>query len=191
MKKLLRIVAVAVMGLSLTTGVAAANSGSIGTTGPNSNNQVTLSDTHNRSVANNNNVGVANSNPQVSSSGNATSATNTTGGGAVTGVARNDSLTRATVRMDNSSAMPTPSASANHTATISGPTGPSSNNQVDITSTSNTVVTNNNTVTVTNTNSQNASSGDAVVTNNTTGGTAQSGGSENISTNEFVIEFTN
>lgn len=190
MKKLLRIVAVAVMGLSLTTGVAAANSGSVGTTGPNSNNQVEFNDRRDRTVENNNRVGVTNSNPQDAVSGDATAVNNTTAGGAMTGVARNDSLTRATVRLNNSSAMPASESSSSHSAVINN-TGPSSNNQVTTNSRSTVTVTNNNNVTVTNTNDQDATSGDAVVSGNTTGGTAQSGGAENISTNEFVFEITN
>lgn len=191
MKKLLRLFAVVVTGLSLTTGIAAASSGSIGTTGPDSRNSVESRSEDKRRVDNNNNIRVKNHNPQEATSGDATADRNTTAGGATTGEAENDSLLRASISLTNSGAMNgAGNGGQSHTGTINN-TGPDSHNTIRFNNSSDVRVNNNNNVTVENYNHQQASSGTAVVSRNTTGGSATSGNASNISTNDVTVNVTN
>jgi hypothetical protein len=190
-KKLIRLAAVSVMALSLSTGVAAANSGSIGTTGPHSYNKVEFRNRSTNKVENNNDVRVKNVNPQYARTGDASVRHNTTGGDATSGDAANDSLLRAAVRLDNSSATDAGcGCPSSNTGAISN-TGPKSYNKVVFQDSSYAKVQNNNDVSVKNYNHQTAKSGDAKVSGNTTGGSATSGNASNISTNETTIEITN
>lgn len=78
MKKILRVAAVSVMALSFTTGIAAASSGTIGTTGPDSHNRIKFEHSDTRNVNNSNSVGVNNNTDQDSYGGRARVSHNTT-----------------------------------------------------------------------------------------------------------------
>lgn len=192
MKKVVRIAALSVMALSLTGGVAAAHSGSIGTTGPDSTNKIEHRNRESRRVRNNNNVVAANINPQEARSGSARVSHNTSGGDAESGDATNDSLFRARVSVNNSSsgALGGGNGGGNNSASVER-TGPDSYNKVEFNNRSSVSVRNNNNVGVVNINTQKAKSGDARVSGNTTGGDAESGDASNISTNETTIEIRN
>src|SRR5690606_28615089 len=101
MKRLLRSAAGVVMGLSLLTGVAAANTGSIDTTGPGSHNKVKATNTVNHRARNNNNVGIHNFNGQHANTGDAKVKWNTTGGDASTGSASNSNSFNASLSLTN------------------------------------------------------------------------------------------
>jgi len=193
MKKLVRLAALSVMALSVTTGVAAANAGSIDGTGPDSYNKVSSESRSTRKAENNNRVRVENNNPQSAYTGDASVRHNTTGGDATSGDAANDSLLRATVRLNNggSSAAAFAGGSNGGASGDISNTGPDSYNKVEFKASEYVKVQNNNDVKVQNNNTQKASSGDAKVSGNTTGGSATSGGASNISTNETTVEITN
>ncbi len=192
MKKVVRIAALSVMALSLTGGVAAAHSGSIGTTGPDSTNKIEHKNRDTRRVQNDNNVLAVNYNPQEARTGRARVSHNTTGGDAESGDATNDSLLRARVSVNNSGSGGTSGSGGggSNSATINN-TGPDSYNKVEFDSSSYVSVRNNNNVGVLNVNEQKAKSGSARVSGNTTGGDATSGDASNISTNETTIEIRN
>lgn len=193
MRKVIRTAAFSVMAFSLLTGVAAASTGTIGTTGPDSTNKVSFKSRDYRRVNNNNNVNVNNTNPQTASTGDAQVRHNTTGGNAASGHATNDSLLRANVGVSNASSSSAAMAGlggGSHTGTINN-TGPDSYNSVRFSQKSKVKVENNNNVNVNNTVSQTATSGDAKVKGNTTGGSASSGNASNISTTETTINITN
>lgn len=192
-RRLLRFVAAAVTALSLTTGVAAANSGSIDTTGPDSHNAVEFKNRHELRVKNNNNATVANSNPQTATTGDAKVRRNTTGGDAETGEAANDSLLSVSATLDNSSGTDC-ACNGSHNGDDEGTidnTGPDSFNEIVFDNKSEVKIENNNNITVSNSNTQTATSGDARVTRNTTGGDATSGDASNISTTEVTLDITN
>lgn len=193
MKKLFRVAAVAVTGLGFAApGLAAAQTGTISTTGPSSYNEVRHHDDETTRLDNHNRLNVNNNNPQSAYTGYTTASNNTTVGDVSTGDAMNDSLTRASVTLRNSSAATTGSASSDMGAagTISN-TGPNSTNTVEHVSTVDWRATNTNDLNINNTNSQIATSGSASVTNNTTAGNVTSGDASNVSTNEFVLNVTN
>lgn len=191
MKKLLRFAATVATGASLMTGIAAASTGTIGTTGPDSTNRIVFRNTTSHSVQNNNNVNVASMNPQFAMTGNATVRHNTTAGSAMSGDAANDSLTRATVTLNNSGAGAGMGMGAqSNTASVTN-TGPDSKNVVKFEDSHVMTVQNNNNLNVMNMNSQVAGTGNAKVSDNTTGGNAVSGNASNVSTNEFVLTITN
>lgn len=193
MKKIVKIAALSVMALSLTGGVAAAHSGTIGTTGPDSVNKIEQKSRSSRDLENNNAVFAVNYNPQDARTGRARVSHNTTGGDATSGDAKNDSLLRARVTVSNSgsnSAALGSGASGSNSGTINN-TGPDSYNKIKFENSSRVKVTNNNLVGVVNVNEQKAKSGSARVSGNTTGGDATSGDASNISTNETTISITN
>jgi hypothetical protein len=196
MKKLqiLRITAATVLGVGFSAGVASATTGTIsGPTGPNSNNQVTFNGWDTRTVSNDNRVNVRNTNPQHADTGRAEVEHNTTGGNATSGDATNDSLLRANLSINNagSSAAAMNTGDGDQTGSITGATGPSSNNQVTFNGGTTVTVDNNNCIDVSNYNHQSADSGSAEVSGNTTGGSATSGDATNISTTEVIVSVTN
>lgn len=188
--KLLRFAAVVATGVGLSTGVVAANSGSIGTTGPNSRNQIVSRTDWSNRVSNRNDVGVTNNNPQQATSGDATTRHNTTAGSATTGTAHNDSLLRASLTIRNNGAVNNAPSNSGNSSSIRD-TGPDSVNRILNKVVSDNSVCNSNEISVTNNNKQNAKSGDARVSGNTTGGSARSGDASNISTAEVTLNITN
>lgn len=198
MKKLqiLRITAATVLGVGFSAGVAsAATTGTItGPTGPDSNNQVVFNGSDTRDVDNRNRVNVQNKNHQDADSGKAEVRHNTTGGNAASGDATNDNWFEADLRVNNSGSS---AAALNgggggaQSGSITGPTGPDSNNQVTFNGSTNVTVDNENCVTVDNDNHQSASTGDAKVEDNTTGGNATSGSATNVNTSKVTLSITN
>ena len=98
MKKLLRIIAVAVLGVSLSTGMAAAHS-SIDTTGPDSDNVVRVDNDTDVDVDNDADLDIDNDSDQDARSGNATVSGNTNGGDASTGNASNSNVTTTSLHL--------------------------------------------------------------------------------------------
>jgi hypothetical protein len=193
-KQLYRAAAATVLGLSLATGVAVAdNSGSIDTTGPDSNNAVTATTTNRVTVRNDNDLNVRNDNDQRASSGDAKVWHNTTGGDATSGDASNANSTSVDATVDNSGAAMAAlggGGSMSASGDISN-TGPDSNNYVTSTQTNTVHVTNDNDVRVNNDNDQHAYSGDAKVSDNTTGGSATSGSASNTNSSSFTFSISN
>jgi hypothetical protein len=192
-KQLYRAAAATVLGLSLTTGIVAADTGNINTTGPGSSNTVTAVTTASHVATNNNNLGVQNKNHQDADSGDASVKWNTTGGSATSGAASNHNAVAVSATINNS-------ASAAHVAPLMGGgsasgsisnTGPGSNNLVSSVVNTTSVVTNNNNVEVSNYNHQDADTGDAKVYGNTTGGSATSGSASNTASSTFSFNISN
>jgi len=191
-RKLIRLAALVVMGASLSTGFAAAQSGTISTTGPSSNNEIKFRTSNHRTVENTTNATVGNTNPQTATSGAVLVASNTTAGGAGTGMAHNDSLLSTTVAVNNSGSDTCGCGTMGGSDSASiGTTGPNSNNQVRIENSNRSRVTNTSNLMVSNVNTQTATSGAAQVSNNTTGGSATSGEASNISTAQVTFNVTN
>jgi hypothetical protein len=106
MKRITRVVvaaAIAVVPFVAGNSAFAAGTCEIGYTGPNSNNECTLSSTFTCSIKNNNDFDIKNENGQVVGSGTATSSGNTSGGSATTGSATNSNGTSINVSIDNGS----------------------------------------------------------------------------------------
>src|SRR4051812_37185193 len=104
-KQLYRAAAATVLGLSLTTGIVAAdNSGTIDTTGPDSSNVIKATTTNKLTVKNDNDLKVKNDNDQWAKTGKAEVEDNTTGGDATSGDASNDNSTDVSVTVDNTGA---------------------------------------------------------------------------------------
>jgi len=191
-KQLYRAAAATVLGLSLSTGVVAADTGNIVNTGPGSSNHIHSRVKMNTHVKNTNTVTATNSSDQSAYSGDAKVKNNTTGGSAKTGDATNDNQTTADLTVSN-----TPPSNGSDWVGPSGnsakidTTGPGSSNSVSASFTDNSKVTNTNTVTVTNSSSQSATSGDATVSNNTTGGNATSGNASNTNSTSFTFDVSN
>lgn len=194
MKKLSRVIGVAVLALSLGSGAVSAATGSISTTGPDSTNQVTVNDEQRSRVNNDNHVRLDNDTYQRASSGRAEVEHNTTGGGASSGDVVNDNLTRATLRLDNTAAATAAVEVSGGLGSVSGSisnTGPDSTNQVTFNSSSSVHVDNDNHISLDNDTHQSAYSGSAEVSGNTTGGSASSGDATNINTSEFTLTIEN
>lgn len=194
MKKLSRVIGVAVLALSLGSGAVSAATGSISTTGPDSTNQVTVNDEQRSRVNNDNHVRLDNDTYQRASSGRAEVEHNTTSGGASSGDVVNDNLTRATLRLDNTAAATAAVEVSGGLGSVSGSisnTGPDSTNQVTFNSSSSVHVDNDNHISLDNDTHQSAYSGSAEVSGNTTGGSASSGDATNINTSEFTLTIEN
>lgn len=192
-KKLLRLTAVSVMALSVSTGVAAANSGSIDGTGRDSTNKVTFADQTESKLRNNTNADLKHNNEQNASSGEARVRNNETGGAAVSGAVLNDSLVLVEGEVNNSASSAAAFAAngvSSHTGTVSN-TGQDSYNSVSFRSTDTTRVSNNTSFNVTNNSTQNSNSGHASVSNNTSGGDATSGAVTNLNSTELKVKVTN
>lgn len=192
--KMLRVAAVTVLGLSLGAGVASAapGNGSVTNTGPDSDNIITFNNMSSALVSNTNGVTVTNTNPQAAVTGAAAVTDNTTGGGAASGDATNDSMLRGSLRISNVSAGAAALNSGGSASTGSiSTTGPDSTNVITFNNSDTSTVANTNTLLVSNVNTQTASSGAAVVDHNTTGGSATSGDASNVSTVDLTVEVNN
>ena len=191
MKKLLRVAAGAAAGFGLMTGVALADSGSIGTTGPDSTNRIEFRNSAKHKVDNKNKVSASNSNNQNAYTGNAKVKHNTTGGDATSGMASNDNSLSASLSVRNSNGCGCVGMNmGDNDATIDN-TGPDSRNVITFRNSSEVDVKNNNELSVHNTNYQTASSGNAEVSGNTTGGSATSGDASNTNSTEIMFEVVN
>lgn len=198
MIKLKKAVSAGVLSLGLVVGVAGfagATSGSIGTTGPYSDNEVVNDSRTDIDVDNDNDIRLSNTNDQYATSGPAGVKKNTTGGHATTGHSDNNSSVNAMVEIDNSSS--TEAAldgvdlgSNGGTGSIHN-TGPNSDNIVTYESRVNIDVDNDNDIRIQNNSVQMAESGSADVSYNTTGGNATSGNVSNTSSTNFTVRVTN
>lgn len=183
-----------VVGLS---GFAGATTGTIDTTGPDSNNEITSETVRRVDVRNNNNLNVQNDNYQDAWTGEAEVEDNTRAGDAETGDARNSNAFTGTVHVDNSASTRAAATAAGggaggaeHRATIRE-TGPDSNNQVHFETRSNVEIENNNNLNVENNNTQVATSGDATVEHNTRGGSATTGDATNTNSTSVTFRVSN
>lgn len=194
MKKLLRILAVAVLGVGLTTGVASASHGtsSIEDTGPRSRNEIRLEKRHRVRVDNRARVDVTNTNDQFAQSGDARVSNNTNGDDADTGDAENDNETDTDIHVDfNSdvSGMLNGSSDTGGGGSIDN-TGPGSDNQISTDINTSVDVENDANVDVENDSVQTAISGDARVSGNTNGGDATTGDATNTNSTSTSISLS-
>lgn len=183
-----------VVGLS---GFAGATTGTIDTTGPQSDNTVEVDTSHRVEIENDNELYVENDNDQEAETGEAEVEDNNRGGDAETGDARNSNAFTGSVTVDNSA-----SAADVVEATTGGngggadrveirDTGPRSDNHVEIENRSTVEIENDNELTVVNNNNQEAESGDATVENNTRGGSATTGDASNTNSTSVTFRVTN
>jgi hypothetical protein len=191
MRKLLRIAAASAVSVSLTTGLAAAQSGSIDTTGPNSHNTVTVKSENKFRQTNNNHVSAHVSNDQHAYSGDAKVRNNTNAGDATTGSASNDNSTSLSASVSNSTPDIGGFMGGGGASASMSTTGPNSTNRINVSSENNVSITNNNKVYVSNTSDQHASSGDATVQNNTNGGSATTGDASNTNSTTIDLSVSN
>lgn len=189
----LRYAAIGMATLSL-AGFAAASTVSVGYTGPQSSNNVHLSNTSSDTSQNNNNVGAANINAQAAGSGNVNASDNTSVMGATgSGAASNSHTTTTSVDITNSgnggldTVAPLPS---DDNVTLNT-TGPQSSNNVTSTNSSTVKTTNNNNVDVENFNEQEAVSGNVNAKDNTTVGGLTSGPASNVSNTTTDLTISN
>ena len=195
MKKLLSILAAAVLSIGLTSGAVLAQTGTLETTGPESTNEILFENENDVVVDNTADVVLDNTADQTADSGDADVTTNTSGGHATTGHANNDTTYIVEGEIDNSG--------VNEAALWSGgdcgcnseahitETGPYSENLVEFANTNTVEVTNDTTLEITNDVTQEATTGDASVDYNTTGGDATTGDAVNTSYTEISFTVTN
>lgn len=194
--KIAKTAAAAVSSIGLVVGLAGfagATSGTIGYTGPSSNNQITSNLLNQANLWNNNNLNANTNNNQNAYTGDARVKFNTFGGNAMTGSANNYNSTNVVANVQNGSGWAglggwfAPSSSY---ATINT-TGPLSNNQVFLNESNLLNVNNNNNVNVNTNNNQNAMSGNAEVSFNTQGGSAITGNATNTNSTAVSIGVNN
>jgi hypothetical protein len=182
-----------VVGLS---GFAGATTGTIDTTGPDSNNTINSDTRYDLDVDNDNDLRVDNDNDQRAWTGDAEAEDNTEAGDAASGNAMNENALEAEVTVDNSASVGAAgelgggAGSDENQASIEN-TGPDSNNEVNFDSRTNIDINNDNDLRVNNDNNQTASSGDATVEHNTTGGSATTGDATNTNTTTIRFNVTN
>jgi hypothetical protein len=181
-----------VVGLAGMVGASSNNTGTISGNGAFSMNDLTTKNINKTHVHNDNDVTLKNNNPQHAYSGNADTSFNTGGdASAMSGVASNSSNFRASVTLNNSSALGGGGGSSTNSGTISG-NGAYSTSTVKTVNVNTLNVNNDNDVRITNNNSQHASSGDATSSFNTGGdASAVSGAATNTSSSEFTVNITN
>jgi len=197
MIKIKKAVSAGVLSLGLVVGLAGfagAASGTIGTTGPDSENEVSNKTHTELDIDNDNDLKLTNKNHQYASSGDTEVKDNTTGGDATSGDGANDNSVDATIEIDNSQTAGAfdgvGSGGDDSTGTINN-TGPDSDNKVKSESKVEVDIDNDNNIHVYNNNDQVAKSGDAEVRHNTTGGDASSGSVTNTSSATFTVRVTN
>lgn len=194
MKKLLGLFAAVLVSVGLTGGIVAANSGMLGTTGPDSDNSIWFGNESDVDVENDTSVDVDMDVDQDADSGDARVKYNTTGGDAESGDATNEHSLEGEISIDNSGssskALGCGCANGDDDASIEN-TGPNSRNKVVFKNNSRVDVNNDTDVDLNVDVNQNARSGDASVYYNTTGGNATSGNASNSSSSSFSISVTN
>jgi hypothetical protein len=201
----LRYASIGLATLGLGLGVAAADGGSISTTGPHSENSIETEHNNEANINNHNTATVTNKNHQRATSGEAEVEHNTIGGDARSGNASNHNATDTRVSINNVGpgfgnffgGGCTSSCGSSCTGSCGGGggsihlTGPNSENEIETTIKNKLTVTNNNTVTVTNDNTQHARSGEASVEGNTRGGSAVSGSASNTNNTSTSVSISN
>lgn len=193
MKKLLRLIAVAVLGLGVaTTGIVAADTANVDETGPDSTVTIDFAEDYDATVDNTASVTLSFDNTQDTETGEAEVDTNTGGGSAITGDAEsmNDTMVEGEIDNSGANAMLGASNASDNKASVSN-TGPNSDVTVDFNNTNTVSVTNDTTLNITNNNDQTTTSGDATVSNNTDGGDAETGNSSASSSSSFSFTVKN
>jgi len=178
----------------LSGGMVSAQGAAIDTTGPDSTNTITYTDTATVVVDNSNTVSGSNENDQSSTSGRAEVEHNTSGGSARSGAASNKTSFGARVSINNAASDSSDMGGAGNNKNISSritETGPDSTNEIAIDNTRDVVITNTNDLSITNTNTQTARSGSAEVEDNTTGGSATTGNATNTSSEALTFTISN
>jgi len=179
MKKLLNLVALPVMAVVLTGGIAAAGTNSvIDTTGPGSDQTVTVDNENDVVLENTNDTDASIDNDQSAVSGDARTETNTTGGDATSGDSETEFAVSAAVDHTNASSSDFALRGSNMDNDVDSTienTGPNSTATVTVENSNDVEVTNDNTFELDVTNTQRSRTGDATVRNNTTGGDAKTG----------------
>lgn len=190
MKKLLRLIAVAIMGVSLTTGMVAAQTAEVEETGPNSVVTIDFQDEYEIEIENETDVDLDFDNDQEAKSGDAVVNNNTTGEDARTGTASNNHTVMVEGEIDNTNANSAFSGwdMGEKSATVSN-TGPNSKVEIEFNNEFEYEVKNETNLDVNVDNKQEAKSGNATVNNNTTGGGATTGNTSNTSstTVNFIV----
>ena len=190
-QQLIRAAATTVLGLSLTTGFAAAD---ISGTGNSSHNTVKTTSDNSQKVTNSNSLGANNSNSQSAKSGDVSAWDNTTvTGDSGSGDASNGNTVHLTASVDNSGGGTVSSASVSDPATAGdiSNTGNDSSNTITVSTSNKTTVQNTNNLSVSNSNSQSAVTGNVKVGDNTTAGGATSGDATNTADSTISLEVTN
>lgn len=188
MRRLLRYGAAVITGLSLSTGVVAAQSAT--TEGPNSPATVHVRNHDRMEVRTDNRVNFRNQNSQASSTGTARAHNNTTVGDVGSGSASADNSLSGSVWVDNtgvSSGM-SMGADSSSVSTDASSMGPNSPARVRVDNNNSVEVKTNNNVSVSNNNTQHATSGNASASNNTTVGSVTSG--DATATNDTTFDLT-
>jgi hypothetical protein len=190
----LRYASIALATLGLGLGVAAADSGSISTTGPDSINKISSTSSNTANLLNVNLVGVENNSLQVGASGDASVKHNTTGGSASSGAVTNANSNTTSVGVNNAASSSAWSSmfsgGGSNSASISL-TGPDSVNVIKNSETNKLNVLNINAVSVENNSLQVGVSGDASVRDNTTAGSATSGAVTNSNSTSTTVNVSN
>lgn len=190
MKRLLRIIAAAILGAGLVGGVAGASSAVIDTTGPDSTNKVEFKDDVDVDIKAENKTEGSVEVDQYAGTGNAKVYRNTNAGDAETGDAENESDVEVEVVSSNTGVSAWNNwgvgGTTNHTARVEN-TGPDSRNEIEFDNDYDLDVrVENKTELYVNTN-QKAKSGNAEVSRNTNGGGASTGNASNSSTTTVQI----
>ena len=180
MKKLLQLVAVPVLAVVITGGMAsAATMTTVDETGPDSNQTVKVANDNTVDLENNNNTTAGVNNSQAAASGSAVVDHNTTGEDAESGDADTSFSVTANVEHTNASsneyALKSGDCGCGDVETNISNTGPDSTVKVNVENNSNVTVRNNNNFSLNVSNQQASTTGDASVTDNTTGGGAHTG----------------
>lgn len=175
-------------------GFAGASSGSIGTTGADSENEIKHESSLELDFENDTDLHLMSRNEQKASSGEAEVEFNTTGGDARTGSASNANALSGTVEIVNSQSAEAyadmDTADASNTGTINN-TGFNSENEVTFENKVEVDIDNDTDISIHTSNEQSAYSGDAEVHHNTTGGDAVTGNVTNTNTSSFTVRVTN
>lgn len=194
MKTLLKILAAVVLGVGLTTGLAAAGTGTIDKTGADSSNEIRFNDDVDTDIEAENETDAQIDVDQQADSGNADVNKNTEGGDAETGDAENDADVDADVESSNEGATDLANlggqGSGDNDASIET-TGFNSDNKVVFNNNYNLDVDLSNDTDVDVDVKQDARSGNATSSQNTEGGGASTGNARNSSTTSLSIKSTN
>ena len=194
MKSLLKILAAAALAISLSTGLAAAATDTIKTTGPNSSNIINHNGDVDINLDASNDTDVDGNIDQNADSGNAKVYGNTNAGDATSGDATNESEASVDVTNDNSglacSCLLGGLGSGSSSAEINT-TGSHSTNQVNYNNDMNVDINLSNHTDVNIDVDQHADSGNAEVSNNTNGGSATSGNASNSSSLSIPVSNKN
>jgi len=187
---LYRAAAATVLGLSLSTGVVAADTGNINHTGYKSFNLANTQEHNASTVTNTNTVGAVNNTTQKTTTGTSLVTGNRDGGNAATGDATGYNTTDAKIQL-NTDAATTPSTpvTAPANSTVSS-TGIKSINVANTETSTTSNVTDTNAVSVSNTTSQTTVSGNATVVHNGQDGNAATGDATSSNTSSFTISAT-